>query len=506
MSVTFKISELDENSLNLINKLLTLKAVDPEAEKRKYWKNAPKLPDKPLQTISMFTIIKPPVQESENKTSSGETSANQPAKGNLDGKLSGYADIKIKLPFRFACTLKQKLLNRDRNYPKVPEEGQHTFEGKLRDYQEEPLLKAYGHLKEYGTTTLGLPPGWGKTRSTIWLMQWTGVIGLVYITTTPLISQWYKAFAESYPHLAHTVWIVGEKNSPYPSTPNQRKDGLPSFIICMDGRYDKIPENIAKSVGCVIIDECHLFCTPGRKDALLHFEPKFVISLSATRHRDDGMHTMIESICGQHGVFMTSTTPYYVLKVLTNISVETTCNSFGTDFSDLTAKLASHEGRNAMILDMVKLNPHRKFIILTKLKDHAEYLSKLITFNKLECGTLYGTQKRYDDSKILIGSLSKIGVGFDEASFCSDFSGYQSDTLVFACSVKKHTVFEQARMRPRGKGLVVVYLVDNNKTIKAHFKGLEPWIRETNGTIVEYKYTPGTLILPASQTVNVNKK
>jgi hypothetical protein len=43
-----------------------------------------------------------------------------------------------------------------------------------------------------------------------------------------------------------------------------------------------------------------------------------------------------------------------------------------------------------------------------------------------------GQKKGYNDSHVLVGTVSKMGVGFDEANVCENFQGVKSDTLVLA--------------------------------------------------------------------------
>ena len=101
---------------------------------------------------------------------------------------------------------------------------------------------------------------------------------------------------------------------------------------------------------------------------------------------------------------------------------------------------------------------------------------------------LYGTIKNYKTSRILIGTTSKMGVGFDEANFCDDYDGKPSDLLIITQSFKSWPMFEQVRGRGmRAETPTVVYINDKHGITKRHMTTMRKWIRETNGSIIELK-------------------
>jgi len=386
------------------------------------------------------------------------------------------------------------MVNHDKSYPRVFEAplDRPNFCALLKDYQVEPALEAYQQLQIWGSTTLKLPPGFGKTMIGAWLWTFTATVVVVLVVQQPLLRQWKKTFVTAVPGLAQSIWVVGEDSPPGPGV-------IPAIIICMNQRTHQIPADVKQAVGCLIIDEAHCFCTPDRVGALLAFTPKYVIAETATLERDDGMEKMIHSICGEHSVSRVATKLYTVIRLDTSITVEENRNKYGVNFNDLCNKLCALPERNMIILDIIKSNPHRKFMILTRLADHVALLQMLITSNGISCATLYRNQKTYSDSSVLIGTIPKIGTGFDEANACEDFGGVQSDTLILAGSIKKNTVFEQVRGRVmRSANPVVIYLVDRNQVCKRHFRETAGWIEYTQGLISRITYYPGTIHLPPS--------
>ena len=152
----------------------------------------------------------------------------------------------------------------------------------------------------------------------------------------------------------------------------------------------------------------------------------------------------------------------------------------------MSKSLAESQERNKLIVSIVTTNIHRKFIILSKLQDHVKLLEDIFTKIGIKVGTLYGSKSKYSDSPVLIGTIPKIGTGFDENTACDDFQGVASDTLILCHSVKNWRLFEQLRGRcMRSKSPIVIWLADPISTIDNHFRELKSWIKETNGTIID---------------------
>jgi len=77
----------------------------------------------------------------------------------------------------------------------------------------------------------------------------------------------------------------------------------------------------------------------------------------------------------------------------------------------------------------------------------------------------------YRSSRVLIGTFSKIGTGFDEATSCIDFDGRRIDMLIMVGSTKSKTRVIQALGRAeRSDNPMVIDLVDDNGSIERHWE------------------------------------
>lgn len=344
------------------------------------------------------------------------------------------------------------------------------YQGQLRDYQIPIYNEAISHLQSYGTTTLNLFTGCGKTQLSIKLATTLGFLTLVLVNRILLLEQWSQSFNKS--TNAH-VWIVGEQSMP------DRFD----VIICLDTRWNLIDDKIKVKIGTVLIDEAHLFCTPSHVECLLAFYPKFVIAMSATLERDDQMHHMIYAICGEHGIYRESNIKFSVIKYNTRISPKTELNSQGKiDFGKLQNDLLMNEQRNTMIVNLVNQYKDEKILILTKLVKHVHMLHKLIK-NHTTCDFLCGKKTHYIDRRVLIGTTHKIGTGFDQEA-CPTFDGIRFNLLILVCSIKKYQMLVQNVGRVlRCNTPTVIHFVDDHFVIQKHWSFCEKWYKKRQAEI-----------------------
>ena len=385
-----------------------------------------------------------------------------------------FIDQTIHLPMSFAKKL-LNINNDDNNFAKTSL----TFTGNLRDYQIAVEEEAWNQLLENRSTTLGLYPGFGKTILGAKLAARTQLLTVILVTNTILLGQWKKTFEDN---TNAQVWIVGE-NHPPPKC---------NVIICMDTRYEHIPIETRNLVGMVIIDEAHLFCTPTRATALLAFHPKYVIIESASLERDDEMESMIYAIAGTHNILRLSEKPFTVYKVITNIKPERKKNKMGgVDFLKLQQTTLFDERRIDIIVNMIKINLNFKILILTSLVDHALLLHGKLDFLKISCDFLCGSKKGYSDSNVLIGTMSKIGTGFDPATSCPNYNGSPFDLLFLVSSIKKESMLVQNVGRCfRADFPTVMHFVDDDDIYKNHWYRAKKWYNKRNGTVIEYKCPP----------------
>lgn len=436
MSAVFNLKDLDEKTSNKIVKALTFVPSNPGFQK--FAKNQSYIPSP--EPIRMY-------QTKEGKT---------------------------RLPFQFSCLFFKKRFNQEKTFSKIYENPNGKFTGKLLDRQKEPFKESVSYIKKHNTVTIALYPGFGKTFMGVMLAWYLNKKVCVLVHRDNVGKQWIKSFKQYFSELSEDdIWFVD----------NKVKENA-KILVCMDGRTDKIPESMRDDIGTLIIDEAHCFCAPSKVKPLLAFSPKYVIAETATPKKDNGMEKVIQSICGYHYIQKTSSKPYYFFILQTNLKYE--LEGSKNVFGDLTNQQISNEERNNIIIEIMKANKKYKTIVAGNRKEHCKNLAHLLEEEGLESSQLHGSIKNYTTKNILIGTGSKMGVGFDEANFCDDYDGRPSDLLIMLYTFASWAPFEQVRGRGmRAEHPNVIILNDKHTITRRHMTHIRKWVKDTNGKIVE---------------------
>lgn len=355
------------------------------------------------------------------------------------------------------------------------------FHGEFRDYQEDIIEELLQQLNEHCSTTLGLPPGWGKTMAGIFLAWRLGLRTLVLMSLTKVLEGWVETCRKFLP--GFKIWIVG---SGTPCPPDV------DVILCMDKRFNQIPEEILPTIGTFIADEFHLLCTEKRMDIYLNLFPKYVILETATLEQSK-LYKMAHKLAGEHGVFKVSTEPYNVYLIKTNIMGEETRDKEGTLRTEkLRQSLVNNEFRQSIMLNILMQNcEYYKSICLRMVKDSIPEFVDKVNECGITCDSLYGTKGKCENSQVTVGTSQKMGTGYDEENSCMNFwkNPIKSNFMIFENTTPNKYIFEQNRGRVmRSKNPVIAFLLDRNSNCRSQINRLKPWIKETNGTIIEVNY------------------
>ena len=356
------------------------------------------------------------------------------------------------------------------------------FVGELRDYQVEIYDELLEQLKTHSTTTVGLPPGWGKTMAAIRLGLRLGLRMIVIIPLAKVMDSWIPSVEKFAPNFKY--WVASN-NSECPEDVD--------IILTMDGQFKHIPKEIIATVGTVIVDEAHILCTSSRISMFLELVPKYVILESATLKKNNGFHRIAELIAGTHGVFRISTNPYNVFLVKTEIREKEERSKTGEVISaKLRKNLVNNTFRQRIMLYMImNLSDYHKIMCIRMVKASIPEFTQQIRNCGITADSMYGFKGNYQNSQVLVGTQQKMGTGFDESNACMDFykNPVKSDVIFFENTTPDEGIFEQARGRIMRSNFPTVYiLVDENASAKRHVRELMPWFRLTNATVREISY------------------
>lgn len=379
----------------------------------------------------------------------------------------------------------------------IQKEGYPINQISMREHQVGAINISLRKLAEFSTVLINFPPGFGKTIMAISLWRYIRMNCVILINRSILIASWKNTIELCFPGAMDTgkikVWVPGECKQ----DDRDYSDGTryPDIIICMVQRAKNMHQNIIDQMGVMIVDEGHLFCTTSHVNALTCFQPNFTIFATATPDRDNGMEKMLDLFVDRSSwVNITSKRPYYIDKVHTNVNLEGLCIENGVDVTFGNKYACAHKDptRNSIIMDLIQQvgRQRKKCMVLTTTTEHVDILSDILDKTNAsgsKHAKYYKSMKGCENYDILLGTVPKVGTGYDEATACANFDGVKSNVLILCTSVKSPGLFEQLSGRVmRSDAPHVVILMDKDHTPKNHFENLKPYIESTNGHIQSF--------------------
>ena len=163
------------------------------------------------------------------------------------------------------------------------------FAGELRENQLQPLKKTMETLHKTGGGLLSLHCGAGKTVLSLYIIAQLKKKTLVVVNQEFLMDQWIERIKQFLPHLK-----VGkiQRNK------IQVEDYDISLAMLKSLATKKYEKNTFDSFGFVIVDECHNIATKEYSKALQKINSKYMLGLSATPTRTDGLTKVIKWYIG----------------------------------------------------------------------------------------------------------------------------------------------------------------------------------------------------------------
>jgi superfamily II DNA or RNA helicase len=163
------------------------------------------------------------------------------------------------------------------------------FGGELRGPQTEATSKVMAQLIRLGGAMLVLPCGFGKTVCSIWVLAQLKRRALVLVHTGALADQWVDRMRTFLPgvrvgRIQQNVVDVDECDVVV---------GLVQSIAKRD--YDRA---VLATFGTVIVDEAHHIAAPWFTGALRKLPCRYVLGLSATPDRKDGLGVILPWVLG----------------------------------------------------------------------------------------------------------------------------------------------------------------------------------------------------------------
>jgi len=311
----------------------------------------------------------------------------------------------------------------------------------LRDLQQQAVKQTLETLETWGGSMIVADCGFGKTRIAVALMATLGRRTLVLCNREVLMQQWSASILELQPHLK-IAWLQGQDSL------TKKRKRLTDFwgpsedhdvcIASIDTLVDSdVPRSIIETYGLVIVDECHHLAAATLVHALPLVPARYVVGLSATPDRRDGLEHALYWLCGPAS---------FVYKRLPSITgiydsveiqhIQTDCKVFEKiyangqlAFAEMLTSLSENTQRNQIIVDSIAaLSQRRKIIVVSGLVAHCVALKELCGPLNLEMALMAGphtetAKAKSKDTRIVFATYSMLEEGYDDPLL---------DTLVLA--------------------------------------------------------------------------
>lgn len=313
------------------------------------------------------------------------------------------------------------------------------FTGKLRPVQEEVKGDIIRNLEDTGACVISMACGLGKTITSIYIASVLKLKTIVVLFNKLMLAeQWEDAIKK--------VTNSGVQFLKAKSEIDLKND----FFIVNAINVPKLGR-IFGHIGLCICDEYHLCATPVGSKALHHITPKFILGLSATPFRLDGLDSFLQAYFGTKTVTKTYTRSHTVYMMKTGIKLNYTRNYDGKiDWNSVLNSQALNEERNTVIVRLIRKYPKRNFLVLSRRVEQAEWIVEKLKEKGENVDILTGLKRKYDEkARILVATSAKCSIGFDHPFM---------DTLLMAGDAEAY--FEQFLGRVLARSPITPFIFD----------------------------------------------
>lgn len=285
----------------------------------------------------------------------------------------------------------------------------------LRPKQAEVVEQIKEALSDRRTATLNALCGFGKTPTALSLVPYYKTLTVVICPETTLIAQWHEAALKVLSGIRDRIWIV-------PAKVEEPPDDV-ALIICYRQRTHKIPKELRKLVGLLIVDECHLMNTATGIVQLAAFQPQYMFGLSGTLERRNGTECIMELYLGKRKIVVPMDKPHSFVRVQLPFSGEirkirdSTTGKELEDYTHLMSTVLANKTyvRTIATLAVKCVNQGRKVMIINPRCELVEKIAARIAKMGTTSTIYMGSSETYDGmASVLIGTPKKLSTGFDQ--------------------------------------------------------------------------------------------
>jgi superfamily II DNA or RNA helicase len=344
------------------------------------------------------------------------------------------------------------------------------FKGELRDKQKPVVEKYLNHAEKHGGGLLALHTGFGKTILALNIISKLNVKTLIVVHKEFLLRQWIERIEQFLPD-AH----VGRIQAQVIDVENK------DIVICMlqSLSMKEYPSNLFNEYGLTIVDECHHISSEVFSRALFKVVSKYMLGLSATVKRKDGLTYVIKMFLGELVCKIERKGEDKVtVKAIEYKTNDEQFNAVALDFrgrvkySTMIKKICEYNQRSELILrvisDIIKNDTEKKaqIMVLAHNKSILKYLHDAIKERNIESvGYYVGGMKEKDlkiseKKRIIIATYAMAEEGLDIKTLT---------TLVLATPKVDVTQAVGRILRMKHENAEVYDIVDSHAMFQRHW-------------------------------------
>lgn len=364
----------------------------------------------------------------------------------------------LYLPFSYDLSIKRPIF----------EKREMKFEGELRDEQKKLKKETINILNKNGSVIIAAATGFGKTCTGLNLACSIGLKTLILCHRVVLMNQWKESLKKFCPNA--TLQII--------STKTKKLDA--DFYIMNAINVAKMGRKFFQDIGLLIVDECHLIMADRLSICMRYIIPRYVIGLSATPYRNDGLDILIDMYFGKEKIVRKLFREHYVYTIKTGFKPEVKTNKLGkVDWTSVIDSQCSNIQRNELIIRIIKTFPQRTFLVLCKRIDQAEFIEKRLIEIGEDVTSLIGSKQTFErKSRILVGTVQKAGVGFDHPGL---------NSLILASDVENYFIQYLGRVFRREDTIPFIFdFIDNYSILYKHFLSRKNVYLEHGGIVKDF--------------------
>ena len=296
-----------------------------------------------------------------------------------------------------------------------------AFSLSLKDEQKIPAEHTIKAYREKGGGILSLPCGFGKTILALYFISILKKKTIVIVHKEFLMNQWIERIKFALP-MAKVGIVQGYKCE------IENSDIVIGMLQTLSMK--DFPDNTFDDIGHVIIDECHRIPSRVFSKALLKINSNYMLGLSATPNRKDGLTKVLKWHIGDI-IYSVKSNEKNIVAVKRYL-LDSTDESYNKEVLSFRGQvmmptminnIASCHKRTALIMKIVieevKGNDERQFLILSDRKQHLEDMFKIAKDAGIESvGYYVGGMKKEklkenESCKILLGTYPMANEGLD---------------------------------------------------------------------------------------------